>query len=214
MSSSDPSVIGVSLRARETRRAEHTIGVLGSPWRATVSSGGSIRPWDGSGDVQWFVAADDRWHIPEQEPTVRQRRLDGTPVIETRVKVPSGDAIQRVWTVPDGGVLTVIEIENESPMAFAVAFDRVDLLSARPPADVPIQGIDLPAGAVVFPVGHHTTLRFGLAHDPGATWAPERLPAAMQVARGWTAVLDRAGRIVVPDAATIETVSYLRSELA
>ncbi len=193
----------------------NTIGVLGGRWRATVTGAGAVQPWDGSADLQWFIAADDRWHVPSEEPTVRQRRLDAAPVIETRIKVPSGDAVHRVWCVADAEGMTVIEIENDSPLPFAVAFNRVDLMSSRPPTDVPIQGIDLPEGSIVFPVGHHSTVRFGWAHEVASgARLPERLPSAMQVARGWTAIIDGAGRFVVPDEALMETVARLRTELA
>ncbi len=67
-------------------------------------------------------------------------------MIETRVRIPDGDAVQRVWSVPDLGGLTVIEVENESPLPFAVAFAGPRVLTERPPADVPIKGLDLPAG--------------------------------------------------------------------
>jgi len=193
----------------------NTIGVLGGRWRASVSAAGSIQPWDGSSDLEWFIAADDRWHIPTREPTLRQRRLDSAPVIETRIKVPNGDAVHRVWCVADADGLTIVEIENDSSLPFAVAFNRGDLLSSRTPARTEIKGIDLPAGSVVFPVGHHTTVRFGLAHHGASVGRlPERLPSAMQVARGWTAITDSAGRLVLPDDAVMAEIARLRSELA
>lgn len=193
----------------------NTIGVLGGSWRATVSAAGAVRPCDGSPGLDWYIAADDRWHVPAEEPTIRQRRIDAAPVIETRIKVPTGDAVHRVWCVADARGLTVVEIENDSSLPFAVAFNRGDLLSSRLPADVAIEGIDLPEGSVVFPVGHHTTIRFGLAHDATSTGRlPQRLPSAMQVARGWTAIIDGAGRLVLPDTRLMEGVARLRSELA
>ena len=192
-----------------------TIGVLGGRWRATVTPAGGIEPWDGSAALDWYIAADDRWHIPADEPTVRQRRIDGAPVLETRIKVPSGDAVHRVWCVADGGGLTVVEIENDSSMPFAVAFTRDDLLSTRPPSNVPIEGIDLPSSSVVVPVGHRSTIRVALAHQsPGAGPLPDKVSSSMQVARGWTSVIDAAGRMVLPDAALLERVAQLRGELA
>ncbi|MCU1399162.1 MAG: hypothetical protein JWN62_2271 [Acidimicrobiales bacterium] len=192
-----------------------TIGVLGGRWRATVSPAGGVEPWDGSAPLDWFIAADDRWHVPADEPTVRQRRIDGAPVIETRIKVPNGDAVHRVWCVADGGGYTVVEIENDSSLPFAVAFNRSDLLSSRPPAAVPIQGIELPADSVVLPVGHRSTIRVALAHEHSAAGPlPDRLSSPMQVARGWTAVIDAAGRMVLPDDAILDRIAQLRGELA
>jgi hypothetical protein len=191
-----------------------TIGVLGGRWRATVSAAGSIEPWDGSPTLDWFIAADDRWHVPSQEPVVRQVRVDGAPVLETRVKVPSGDAVQRVWCVADHGGMTVIEIENDSTLPFAVAFNRGDILSMRSPANVPIEGISLPEGSVVFPIGHRSVVQFGLAHSAGQHALPAGLATASQVARGWTATVDRAGRILVPDEAVAADIVRRRGELA
>lgn len=176
-----------------------TTGVNGHEWRASISAAGTIEPWDGP-PLRWYVAAEDRWHVPEHEPAVRQDRLDGTAVTETRLRVPRGDVVQRVFSVPDAGGLTVIEIENESPLPVAVAFDRRDVLTERPIADVPIEGIDLPDEAFVSPLGHRSSLRVGIAHrrrGPGPL--PASLPSAAQVARGWLALTDRAGRLVLPD---------------
>src|SRR5690606_32379273 len=109
-----------------------TTGVTGGPWRASVTAWGAIDPWDGSRRLDWYVAAEDRWHVPRAESTVRQRRVDGTAVVETRLRVPNGDVVQRSWSVPDAGGITVIEVENESPLPVAVAFDRRDVLTERP----------------------------------------------------------------------------------
>ena len=65
------------------------------------------------------------------------------------------------------GGLTLVSVTNESPLPIAVAFSRGDLRSVRAPTDMPIEGIDLPAGSVAFPVGHHATLTVGLSHRGG-----------------------------------------------
>jgi hypothetical protein len=191
-----------------------TIGVLGRTWRASVGPGGTIEVWDGLGALHWWVAADDRWHTPASEPTVRQRLVDGTPVVETRVRIPQGDAVQRVYAVADHGGLTVVEVENDSPLPIAVAFHGLPLLTARPPADVPIEGIDLPAGTIVLPVGHRSTVTVAIAHAGARSGAlPGGLPPAVQVARGWSAMADRAGRLLVPDEALREAVTRERCQL-
>ena len=124
-----------------------TTGVTGGGWRATVTGWGGIQPWGDSPALDWHVAADDRWHSPQREAAVRQRRIDGTAVVETRVRIPDGDAVQRVYSVPDRGGLTIIEVENESPLPIAVAFTHGALKSPRPPT-APIEGISLPEGSV------------------------------------------------------------------
>ena len=191
-----------------------TTGALGGRWRATITPWGGIEPWRDEPALQWHVAADDRWHSPEREPAVRQTREHGAPVTETRVRIPNGDAVQRIFSVPDHGGLTVIEIENESPLPIAVAFTHGRLLSARPGSTV-IEGIELPADSVVFPVGHHSVLTVALAHDGrGAGVLPANLPTAAGVARGWIAMSDRASRLLLPDESTVDRVVAERCELA
>jgi hypothetical protein len=189
-----------------------TTGVVGARWRATVTPWGAVEPWDGSPPLDWAVAADDRWHRPAAETTVRQALIEHTPVVETRVRVPSGDVLQRVYSVADNGGCTVVEVSNESPLPVAVAFTRPDLMTSRTIADVPIEGVDLPANSIVMPVGHHATIAVALSHT-GRTGALASLPTAQQVARGWTHQLDRAGRLVTPGVDTVATLARARAEL-
>ena len=134
-----------------------------------------------------------------RRPQCGQRRFDGTPVIETRVRIPDGDAVHRVWCVADRGGLTVIEIENDSPLPFAVAFFGRSVLTERSPSDVRIQGIELPDDAVTMPVAHHTSIRVAIPHGPlPAGVGPHAvslasLPSAATVAR-WVGSADRPGK--------------------
>jgi len=153
-----------------------TTGVLGGEWRAEVTAWGDVVPWDGTAPLAWHVAADDRWHSPGAEVAVRQVRLSGAPVFETRLRIPGGDAVQRVWSVADGGGRTIVEIANDSPLPIACALTRRDLLTARPPAEVPIEGIDLPAGSIVLPIGHRTAVTVALDHHVVEPLAGDRRP--------------------------------------
>lgn len=200
--------------APTTTPTGRVVGVLGGRWRATVTPGGRIEPWGSAPALDWWVAAEDRWHVPATEASVRQQCVDGTPVIETRVRIPGGDAIQRVYAVADAGGVTVIEVENDSPASIAVAFSHGSLLTVRPPAEVPIEGIELPSGAVVFPVGHHATVRLGLSHRGGAGVLPEGLPSALAVVRGWTRQVEQASRFVLPDPSIVERLVSARCQLA
>ncbi len=211
----------MSGRSGLASRVGTTIGAVGTACRATVTPSGEVTPWpvrpgdDSSASLSWYVAAEDRWHVPSDESTVRQRRLDGTPVIETRIRVVDGDAVQRVWSVADDGGLTVVEVENESPLPFAVAFAGLPVLTERPPSDVPIRGIDLPPGAFVLPVGHRTRVRVAFAHDPqrATTASLQRAAPAMAVARGWNVLVDRASRLMLPDEAVATAVVEARCDL-
>ncbi|MEY2415114.1 MAG: hypothetical protein QOH53_448, partial [Ilumatobacteraceae bacterium] len=177
-----------------------------------MTSWGAIEPWDGSNAIDWFVAADDRWHRPQHETSTRQTLLDGTPVVETKVRIPGGDAVQRVYSVADDGGLTIIEVTNESTLPIAVAFTGGGLMSRRAPTSMPPQGIDLPADAVIFPIGHMSTVTVGRGHS-GAASLREVLPSAVQVAHGWLAQTHRASRLQLPDAAMVAAVTAARCEL-
>jgi hypothetical protein len=189
-------------------------GVVGGRWRATVTEWGALEPWDGSNTTDWFVAADDRWHRPGDEAATRQVRVDGTPVVETRVRIPGGDAVQRVYSVADAGGLTIIEVTNESTLPIAVAFTGGGLLSRRAPATMPPRGIDLPTDAVIHPIGHQAAVTVARAHTASAGPAlPPTLASAAQVARGWLAQTQRASRLQLPEAALVEAVTAARCEL-
>ncbi|HEY3485955.1 MAG TPA: hypothetical protein VGK49_11255 [Ilumatobacteraceae bacterium] len=195
-----------------------TTGVVGRHWRASVTGWGSVLPWDGSPELDWWVAADDRWHTPSHEPALRQARIDGTAVVETRLRVPRGDAVHRVYSVADAGGLTIVEVTNESTLPIAIAFGRSDVRTERPIVDVPIEGITLPAGSFVVPVGHLATARVALAHDgSGAGPIPAGVAGHEQVVRGWAATVERASRLDLPPGgvlgASVAAVSAQRCEV-
>lgn len=117
---------------------------------------------------------------------------------ETRVRVPQGDVVQRVYSVADSGGITVVEVENESTLPVAIAFDRRDLLTERPIGETPVVGIDLGADAFVLPLGHKASLRVGIGH----TESDGRLPtvaSAGDVVKGWVATAQRAGSFILPE---------------
>ena len=190
-----------------------TTGVVGHTWRADVTATGTIEPWDGGPALDWYVAADDRWHDPKTDSGVRHVRVDGTAVFETKVRIPGGDAVQRVWSVADHGGYTLVEVHNDSSLPIAVAFTRPDVVANRPPATVPIEGIELPAGSVLLPVGHRSTVVVGLSHAGNEQRTlPGALPSSEAVARGWIARTDTASRLELPDAGLGEAVRATRCE--
>lgn len=96
-------------------------GVVGSAHQAMVDPTGLVTPWPGAWSLDWWVGADDRWHLPSRDGGVRQRVVDASPVIETAMRIPGGDAIQRAYAVAGRHDLVVVEIENRSSVPFAVA---------------------------------------------------------------------------------------------
>ena len=190
------------------------VGVRSRLWRGEVTPTGDVIFSDGSMPLRWYVAADDRWYQPDAEPTVRQKWYSGYPVAETRMKVPSGDIVQRVYCVADLGGMLVMEFENESTLPVAVAVTRRDVLTTRPQIDNPPQGIDLPEGSIVLPLAHGSTTRIGLLHDRAHMGRlPDDIPTHQEIVRGWEGACNVASRINVPDHALTAGVSQLRSAI-
>jgi hypothetical protein len=97
------------------------VGTIGGGAPARVDPLGAVRPAGAGWTLEWWIGADDRWRLPANEVAVRQHRVDDTPVIETAMRVPSGDAVQRVYGAAGDGAPIVIEVENASPTPFVLA---------------------------------------------------------------------------------------------
>jgi hypothetical protein len=188
--------------------------VVGQRWRASVTPAGVVEPHDGTRPLRWAVAAEDRWHDPVSDAGVRHRRISGTAAFETKMRIPGGDAVQRVWSVADRGGYTLVSVDNDSPAPIAVAFSRGDVATARPPVPVPTGDVELPTDAVVLPVGHRSSVIVGLAHAARpSTVLPTGLPDVGAVVRGWVGRTDVASRLELPEASLVESVRAVRCEL-
>ena len=111
------------------------LGTLGSGAVAEVDGRGLVTPTPSASSrcwsVDWWIGADDRWHLPGRETAVRQVRVGVGPVVETAMRVPGGDAVHRCAAVPAAGgdgAVVIVEVENRSPTPFALA------VALRPPA--------------------------------------------------------------------------------
>ncbi len=100
----------------------HLVGSLGGRHRAWVDDRGTVTSEGAGWELEWWIGADDRWRLPVREPSVRQSLVDDAPVVQTAMRVPSGDAVHRAYGVVADGDPVVIEIENASPAPFVVAF--------------------------------------------------------------------------------------------
>jgi len=190
------------------------VGVRGASWRGTVTPHGSLVSDDASAELSWHVAADDRWYSPAQEPSLRQKWYGGYPVCETRIRIPSGDLVQRVYAVADLGGMTVMEFENESTLPIVIAVTRPDVFTMREPIDNPPMGIDLPKDSITIPVGHKSIARIALAHvNPSSGRLPDDIAQYQSLVRGWETACDVASRINVPDHTVVATISAVRSNL-
>lgn len=183
------------------------IGVFGRPAVARVAPSGRVIFTDGSPDLAWHVAADDRWYDPEREVAVRRTDVDGLPIVSTRMRVPGGDVVHTVWCAsgPDARPIVVVDIENDSPMPVAVALTRTDLTVSRPiaargadggeNASWPAPGLELASAPTVMPIGHRARVRVAVGRDIDL----DRLPDVDAVERGWTTICDGSSRLVLPD---------------
>jgi len=136
---------GLSLGPRSVERPTDAgftfVATLDSQEPSRVDGGGLVEPFQAGWSIDWLVRADDRWYVPSRETSVRQRRIGAGAVLETAVRIPSGDAIQRVYSVnAPGGDATVIEIENTSPVpvALALALRPYGIDGQATPADISI----------------------------------------------------------------------------
>ena len=100
------------------------IGTVGSPTATAVDPAGLVV---GDGwSLDWWIGGDDRWHVPAREAAVRQDLVDDAPVVETRLRIPGGDAVHRSYGIRSprgtGDEWVVVEVENATPVPLAVAF--------------------------------------------------------------------------------------------
>ena len=179
-----------------------SIGLRGGTAAARVDEAGFVHRDDRkfgrrSTELGWWVAADDRWHDPREEPSRRQRLVDGTPVVETKIAVPGGDVVQRAFMVADHGGCVVMEISNESAAAVVVAVPTSGLSTDATAAPSEPRGIELPRDVRVFPLAHRSTVRFAWAPSRGAGGGVDALAGAAQVVRGWLAASERASRVSI-----------------
>lgn len=105
------------------------IGNLDSDYRVAVDRRGLIAARPGSWSLDWWVRASDQWVFPSTQAGTRQRLVDGSPVIETTLRVAGGDVVHRVYVAKVEDESVVFEIENQTsgPVALALAIRPYDL---------------------------------------------------------------------------------------
>jgi len=79
--------------------------------------------------IRWWVRGDDRWHDPQTSASRRERCVGGVPVVETTIRIPSGDvratACATVWAGSGSkGTSPVVVLQFLNPTAnpIAIAF--------------------------------------------------------------------------------------------
>lgn len=121
------------------------VGSLDSPHRAAVDGAGLVAPGRVGWSIDWWVGLDDRWIAPSREAAVRQRLLDGTPVVETVLRVQGGDVIHRAYGARVGPDAVVIEVENATPqpISLALAVRPYDLEGATRIDEIAVDGAEV-----------------------------------------------------------------------
>ena len=159
------------------------LDVLGAPGWGEVDARGLIQPGTNELTLDWWVGASDRWHRASQEAAVRQSDMGAGAVVETHMKVPDGDAVQRVWAVAAGGgpAVAVVEVGNEAATAFAVA-----LVVKSPGSVITVNQAGVAVGGKPMLVWDRPPAGAAVGHDA--------VEALLEVEGGGAAGFDHKGR--------------------
>lgn len=175
------------------------VGLRGDPC-GTVDASGVPRLGSYRAPFAWQVAASDRWHDPRSAASIRQRTIDGTPVVETKLAVPGGDIVSRAYAVADQAGALVCEFENRSPAAVVVAVPMRHASTSASGAGTAPQGVEMGGDARAFPLAHSSTVRFAWPVSR-PRWGRTRrldvasLASADAVVRGWVNASEKASRV-------------------
>ena len=101
----------------------NTLYTLGAGAVADVDSHGAIFPRARPLSVEVWFGYEDRWLSGDAGDGVRQRRIDGLPIIETRQRAGDSDLVQTAWADEpgDGRGRTIVELRNETGVAVVAA---------------------------------------------------------------------------------------------
>ncbi|HEX2063920.1 MAG TPA: hypothetical protein VHE80_05830, partial [Acidimicrobiales bacterium] len=105
-----------------TARNWTAVGWPGARHEAIVDPRGLVTPWFDGWSLDWWARSDDGWQFPSRSADVRQRLVDESPVVETAMGLTSGEVVERVYAVMQGGEpLVAVEVANASPRPVTVA---------------------------------------------------------------------------------------------
>ncbi|NNC79018.1 MAG: hypothetical protein HKN94_02595 [Acidimicrobiales bacterium] len=100
------------------------LSVLGAGVVGHIDAGGTIALSDRPASIEVWVGGGDRWWFPAIEGSVRQRRVDGLPIVETRMRVGDADVVMTAWADEPGDgrgrIVVSCATETEVPVVLAV----------------------------------------------------------------------------------------------
>jgi hypothetical protein len=136
-----------------THRTVTAVGTLDGVERAAVDPCGLVTPDHARWSLDWWVGAEDNWHVPSRSRTVRQRLLGTAPVVETALRAPGGDVLHRAYGFLSAelGPCVAVEIENRTavPVAVALAVRPYHPLGLTRIGPVTLDRTDTGAGVLV-----------------------------------------------------------------
>ena len=104
-------------------KAWNTLSTIGAGSVAEVDARGIVYPRGRPLSVEAWFGSGDRWVRASADASVRQTRIVGLPIIETRQRIGDGDVVQTAWADEsgDGHGRVVVELRNETDVAVVAA---------------------------------------------------------------------------------------------
>ena len=113
----------VAQSTSNTAPSWNTLSTIGAGAVADVDGRGAIFARGRPLSVEVWFGSGDRWVRGGADAGVRQSRIVGLPIIETRQRVGEGDVVQTAWADEpgDGRGRVIVELKNETDVAVVVA---------------------------------------------------------------------------------------------
>ncbi len=117
------SAAEIALPEPVVSRSWNTLSTLGAGSVADIDSSGAVYPRNRPVSVEVWFGVGDRWMRGGRSDGVRQTRIVGLPIIETRQRVGEDDLVQTAWADEpgDGHGRVVIHLANETDVAVVAA---------------------------------------------------------------------------------------------
>lgn len=105
------------------RRSWNTVSTIGAGSVADIDTRGVVFPRSRPVSVEVWFGSGDRWVQGGADAGVRQSRIVGLPIIETRQRVGDGDVVQTTWADEsgDGRGRVIVQLQNETDVAVVAA---------------------------------------------------------------------------------------------